>query len=107
MPDKIEELLERQDELKQQLALVTILLAAPEWKWLEKILTTNVGIQRRQEFDRGIDSLDSAFASAWSRGVIHGLQLAVTTPLTHKETVEVDLEHLAALIQDAQDDRAN
>ena len=104
MPDKIEELLKDQDELKQQLALVEDLLASPGWKWLESILTTNVGIQRRDEFDRSINTLDAAFSSSQARGVIRGLQIAVTTPLIYKETTEAGLMHLADQIKDEQDE---
>ena len=104
MPDKMEELQSQQDELKKTLKVVETIITSPEWKWLENILTTNIGIQRRAEFDRSMDSLDAAFASAQARGVIRGLELAVTTPFLHKESVEADLEHISAQIEDEQNE---
>ena len=104
MPDKLDELLAQQDEYKAKHKIVETLLASPEWKWLSDTLMTNVSIQRQNEFEGNIESLDHAFRSAHRKGLIAGLRLALTTPYTFKDQVQTDLDLVASQIKEQQDD---
>ncbi len=104
MSDKLTELLEQQDEYKAQIKLVEDLLESPSWKWLASTVATNIGIQRRTEFDSNLESLDDAFRTAHRKGLIAGLQLAITTPQTFKEGAETDLNLVTMQIKEQQDE---
>lgn len=97
---ELEELQKDQDDLKAAFRLVEELLASDGWKWLELILKTNMNIQRKADFERGLDSIDSAFISAGARGIVTGLQTALSTPTSYLDSIRFDLQHIETQIKD-------
>ena len=107
MPDErkeMDELLARQDKHKANLKVINELLESEGWKWLADVLTTNIGVQRRNELESTLYSLDDAFRSAQLRGQIRGMSIAATTPLTYREGLEADLAQVNEEIERAQDE---
>lgn len=104
MSKKLDDLLARQDELKQARTIIIDLCASPGWQWLEETLKANHRSHRQQEFAREITSLDVAFNSATFKGIISGLQIALTTPHQALEDCETDLLRIESEISEAQDE---